>query len=288
MELYSKILDFPKEIMIEATNYCNHRCFFCGSTVSKRPRCYIEPDLALKLINEAYSLGCRKISFHGMGEPFLCKDLPSFVREAKKLGYEYIYLDTNGSLATPGVVDPVLDAGLDSLKFSIHASTAETYYKITNNDCFDKVYENAKYISRYIKDHKLKCKTIAYFALSTINESESEEFEEMMKPYFSEVWVMPIHNGSGVKPGNEKYAVDTSRFEPQNKWPCFEMFSRLIINCEGKAIACCTDWTGNLVYGDTHTESLEEIWNNETIRRLRQMHQTADTLPPVCRSCMGL
>ena len=82
----------------------------------------------------------RKISFHGMGEPLICKDLVEYVQCAKKCGDQYIYLDSNGVLATPEVINPILDVGLDSLKFSIHASTKETYYKITNSIHFDKVH----------------------------------------------------------------------------------------------------------------------------------------------------
>lgn len=280
-------IQFPKEIMIEATNHCNNKCFFCASPVSDRPRGYIEPTLAYRLIDEAYNLGCRKISFHGMGEPFLCKELSKFVDRAKKTGYEYIYMDSNGTLAGEGVVEPVLDAGLDSLKFSIHAATAETFKKITNNDAFDKVFENVKYISKYIKEHELKCKTIAYFALSKINEDEADMFKELFGKYFSDVWIRPIHNGSGMRPENEKYAVKEDEFATMNGLPCHELYERIIINWEGRAIACSTDWTGDLIYGDTNVASLESVWNNEKIYHLRDLHKKADTLPRICASCMG-
>lgn len=279
---------FPKEIMIEATNHCNNKCFFCASPVSKRPRGYIAPDLAKRLIQEAYSLGSRKISFHGMGEPFLCKELKDYVATAKEIGYEYIYLTSNGVLATPEVVEPVLDAGLDSLKFSIHAATSETYKRITMNDSFDKIYENLKHISYYVKSNNLPCKTIAYFALSKINENEAEDFKKMMQPFASEVWIMPIHNGSGVRPENEQYAVEGKSVVAINKFPCFELYDRMIINWEGKAIACSTDWTGELVYGDANEASLEDLWNNPTITALRDKHQSADTLPQICANCMGM
>lgn len=173
------MVKFPSEIMIEATNHCNNKCFFCGSTVSNRPRGFIDSKLCKNIIREAYRLGCRKISFHGMGEPFLHNDLAEFVSEAKSQGYKYIYLDTNGILAEKGRVERVLDAGLDSLKFSIHATNPETYYKITKNKAFEKVRDNAKYISNYIREKSLKCKTIAYCALSSINNKEIDEFKEM-------------------------------------------------------------------------------------------------------------
>jgi len=280
-------VEFPNEIMIEATNHCNNKCFFCASPVSNRSRGFIEPILARRLIKEAYDLGCRKISFHGMGEPFLCKELSEYVSEAKTTGYDYVYLDSNGTIAGEGVVEAVLDAGLDSLKFSVHAATAETFKKITNNDCFDKVYSNIEYISNYIKDNKLKCKTIAYFALSSINQNEEVAFKEMMGRYFDEVWVRPIHNGSGMRPENKEYSVKTEDFTAIKTLPCPELYNRMIINWEGKAIACSTDWTGDLVYGDANKSTLEELWNNNKIQELRSMHQSIESLPSICSSCMG-
>ena len=43
LDRYKK--NFPTEVMIEATNCCNNRCFFCGSLVSKRKRGYIDEQL---------------------------------------------------------------------------------------------------------------------------------------------------------------------------------------------------------------------------------------------------
>ncbi len=278
---------FPKEIMIEVTNHCNNKCFFCASPVSDRPRGYINTELGFRLIEEAYELGCRQISFHGMGEPFLCKDLSKYVDKAKKIGYTYIYLDSNGTLAGKGVVEPVLEAGLDSLKFSIHAASSKTFKKITNNDAFDKVVENVKYISKYINEHNLKCKTIAYFAMSKINKDEEDMFKEMFGKYFSDVWTRPIHNGSGMRTENEEYAVKKDEFVAMSGLPCHELYERIIVNWEGKAVACSTDWTGDLAYGDANVESLESLWNNETINNLRYKHKKAETLPRICANCMG-
>lgn len=282
------LVQFPKEIMIEATNYCNNKCFFCASPVSNRKKGFINKDKAIHLINESYELGCRVISFHGMGEPFLCNDLHTFVEEAKRVGFEYIYLDSNGTIAGKGRVESVLEAGLDSLKFSIHAASPETFYKITNNDSYNNVLKNAKYVSQYIKEHGLKCKTIAYFALSRINEKEEEAFKQIYETIFSDVWIKPIHNGSGVKLDNVEFSVKKNEFSAMNDFPCKEIYNRIIINWEGKAIACSTDWTGSLVYGDTNNESLSEIWNNSKIRMIREMHNNIETLPKVCASCMGV
>lgn len=279
-------MDFPKEVMIEATNCCNSRCFFCGSTVSKRPRGFMDTALMLKLIDDAYSAGARKISFHGMGEPLLCKDLPNYVKRAKDLGYTYIYLDTNGVLAAPEIMNPTLEAGLDSLKFSIHAATAETYKRITGLNEFESVIENVRQARNYCDTKNLQCKIIAYFAISTINAQEAERFHAMMSPYAHEVWMRPIHNGSGVKLDNDQYAVEGQAEHSVSV--CRELYDRMIINWEGNAIACCTDWTGDLIYGSVKdTSNLKELWNSEGLRHIRAEHKTLGTLRAVCARCMG-
>ena len=51
----------------------------------------------------------------------LVPDLPDYIAEAKRIGYSYVYLTSNGSLATPEKAKAALDAGLDSIKFSINA-----------------------------------------------------------------------------------------------------------------------------------------------------------------------
>lgn len=279
-----KELDFPKEIMLEVTNWCNCRCFFCGSTNSKRERGYIDEKIAVRIIEEAYSYGARKISFHGMGEPFLCEKLADYVFLAKKLGYTYIYLDTNGIMAVPEVANKVLDAGLDSLKFSIHAATAETHRKIVGVDGFDKMLNNLKNIHNYIDSNKLSCKLIAYQAVSTLNQHEVESFRAMVEPLVDEVWIKPIHNGSGVKLENKAYAVEGQAMK--RVLPCQELYQRMIINWKGETIACSTDWTGALVYGDAKQEDLKVLWNNEKIWLLRNKHESWHTLPGICEQCM--
>lgn len=276
---------FPNEIMIEATNACNNKCFFCGSTISNRKRGQMNEKLMLRLINEAYVNGARKISFHGMGEPLLCSKLVKYVAEAKKVGYTYIYLDTNGILATPEVIVPIVEAGLDSIKFSIHAATSDTYKKITNNDAFEIVVDNFKKLGEYIKEQNKKCKLIGFFVENTLNSKEKDAFVELFEPYATEIWVKPIHNGSGVMNKNKKYAINDN-IAAMKELPCIEL-KRMIINWEGEAIACSTDWTGSLKYGNATEYSLKDLWNSERINEIRLEHQNAKTLQAICRECMG-
>ena len=62
----------------------------------------------------------------------------------------------------------------------------------------------------------------------------------------------------------------------------------MTINWEGDAIACSTDWTGSLKYGNVKDYSLKELWNCERINEIRVEHQSINTLGKICRRCMGV
>lgn len=153
------------------------------------------------------------------------------------------------------------------------------------NEQFDNVVLNFLNISEYIKKHNLNCKLIAYFAECTINKNELEDFYKLFQQWASEIWVRTIHNGSGMLLKNRKYAI-SKEFATIKKLPCPDL-SRMIINWEGDAIACCTDWSGALVYGNATDSSLTELWNNEKINQIRIQHESVDTLCDICKKCMS-
>jgi len=54
----------------------------------------------------------------------------------------------------------------------------------------------------------------------------------------------------------------------------------------GKAPLCCVDYDGKIILGDFNTQSLEEIWNNESFKKIRQLHLDfkADEIS-LCKKC---
>lgn len=212
--------------------------------------------------------GTREICFHAMGEPLICKDLAKFIKLAKDLGYEYTYLDTNGILADEQTITAILDAGLDSLKFSIHAASKETYLLVNGTDNFDKVYSNFVYTSNYIRENGLACKLIAYMCESKLNVKEHNQFYLAFKDYADEIWIAPVHGASGVMVNENREISVEGKLE---KNICSnDPFERLVVTWDGKAIGCCTDWEEGLAYANLETQSLKECWNNDKIIKLRK------------------
>jgi molybdenum cofactor biosynthesis enzyme MoaA len=77
-------------------------------------------EKAFDILSQAYKLGVREVGFYLVSEPFMAKNLEACVAYAKQTGYEYIYLTTNGAMATKDRMERLLLNGLDSIKFSIN------------------------------------------------------------------------------------------------------------------------------------------------------------------------
>ena len=77
-------------------------------------------------IDSCYKEGVEEVGLYSTGEPFMTKNLDQYIQLAKNKGIKRLYISTNGSLATLDKVKRCIEAGLDSIKFSINAGTKAT------------------------------------------------------------------------------------------------------------------------------------------------------------------
>lgn len=117
----------PESLNIELNNTCNHKCVFCplhGPYVPNLKPFVMDFDFVKKILLQAKELGIgrKELGFYLAGEVFLYKQFAQVIRFAKELGFTYTFITTNGALANPKIMKEVIDAGLDSIRFSVNAS----------------------------------------------------------------------------------------------------------------------------------------------------------------------
>ena len=227
---------FPKNMLLELNNTCNHKCIFCGSSKMTRKKGQMEKKFVLRVLAEAYKEGTREIGFYNTGEPFMAKNLSDYIHFAKKIGYEYIYISTNGALATPEKAKSVIDSGLDSIKFSINAFSKETYIKIHGSDDFDKVIENIKFFSDYRKQNNLNFKIYVTVVQTDLIKGEIEYGRNLLSPYVDDFYISIMGNQGG----KNNYSNQPSRPKQIMK-KCSMIYNTINISCEGYLTACCVD-----------------------------------------------
>jgi len=286
MEVLRPDSPMPRNMMVELSNACNHACIFCTSPHMSRKIGRIESGLLHRIMMEARTDGVEEIGFYTTGEPFIHKELDKFTAEASTLGYRYIYISTNGALATPERARKVIDAGMNSIKFSINAGSRETYKLIHGHDDWDKVMANLRFISEYRKTLDRPLKLFVTFIVTNQTAHEVESFRERIEPLVDEVVFHKVHNQSGQmnaaeeilspNPGGESFKSDAV---------CKMPFNRLHVSCEGFLTLCCVDYQNYLAVADLKEMSLREAWNAPLFQDMRRRHLERDLAGTLCGNC---
>lgn len=276
--IFSETPPFPKVLMIEPASACNQSCFFCGNTHKPHPKYNMPLDVAKKNLTECFEAGTQEVGFYLRGEPFLNSDLPQMIAWAKRLGYKYIYISTNGSVGSHDDFKKVIDAGLDSFKFSINAGTKEEYKEVHGRDVFDKVMDRLSFVIAYRKESNRNFKI---FVSSTYTEKTYENIFSMKKKYEKRIDEFYLHGTCRV-PGGEGHDV-IRHFTA----PCPMVFNRLHVTAENYLNICCFDFHNMLAIADLNTTSIVDAWNSEKFVEIRRKHLQNDLNGTLCGCCVN-
>lgn len=268
---YAEQCPLPVNMLVEVTNACNHQCIFCAHSKMSRKVGMLDMDLYQSIAKQAYDGGTREIGFYMTGEPLMNNRLKEYISYAGTLGFTYIYLTTNGVYADLKTMKELIAAGLNSIKFSINAGTANTYKKIHGRDDFERVLSNLVHLSEYIRTNKLDIGLFVTCIACRQNEAEIGLLRDRVKDYVDDFTAPEVYNQGG----NMYEIRDTIMLDPDYKLmktPCSMVFNRLHITCEGYLNACCVDFNNDLAVADLKKVPLMEAWNGEKMVALRRMH----------------
>ncbi|NRT73703.1 radical SAM/SPASM domain-containing protein [Clostridium beijerinckii] len=278
--------NFPKNMLIEVSNICNHNCIFCANSKSNRKKAYINSEFAKRILREAYELGTDEVGFYSTGEPLVDKNLEIYIKEAKSIGYKYTYITTNGALLDEERSKSIIDAGIDSIKFSINAGTKESYKFIHGKDDFGKVIKNLKYLSYYRKSNNKNFKIFISCILTKHTKEDREVLKEKFEEYVDEIIFLNCKNQCGVMYEINKYLVVDDEINDESNL-CPLPFNKLHITCDGYLTVCCADFQNYLAIVDLNHETLEKAWNNSKFVEVRKKHIENRLEGTLCYNCIN-
>ena len=240
---------------INITDLCNRKCFFCPKSNRKifpNRNEFLTDELFERIMNQLASLSFKgRISFCGLSEPFMHKNLVSLVLIAKKLcPQSYLDILTNGDFLTIVNVKALFKSGLDNIKISMYDGPHQI-------ESFNSIKE--------------KC-------------SLSDEQFVIRKRYLSSgnSFGMTINNrGGSVK--LKEYGIIPLK-EPLQR-SCYYPFHKLIIDYNGDVMICPCDWEKKYVIGNLRKESILDIWTSEAITKVRLRLIKKDRSNPPCQKC---
>lgn len=253
------------------------------------PRHDIDYALAMRLLREAYALGLREVGFSKSGEPFMNPLLNEYIRAAKDIGYQYIYLATNGSLASPERIIGAVESGMDSIKFSINGISPEPYRFIHGADGFASVYEHLKFTWRYRKESGKNFRIFVSYVETRYTQEQREDIYQCFRPYCDEVLIVAARNQGGYDPAVDdllRPAASDVDFNEHFQIPCRQPFCSLTVTCDGYLQACCLECQNFLAVEDLRNMSLEQAWNSERFRAFRRRHIEGNVAGLACENCV--
>ena len=283
--LYTLEPPFPKSnFLIELSNACNHDCIFCAHQKMQRKIGKIDKEFAFDILHQAYNLGTREVGFYATGEPFIVNDLADYIAKAKDIGYTYIYLTSNGALATPEKIREVINAGLDSIKFSINAPTRKLYEFIHGHDDFDAVVEHLKYLGKYREETGKDYKIYTTMIVTRFTEELQDYYHEVFDPLCDQVVFKYVYNQGGYMPEIETYL--RCRCDKEERRRCNLPFDAICVTHEGYLSIENADYENMLIVADLNEVSLHDGWYGDKMKEMRQKF-IDDTLDgTICDGCV--
>lgn len=277
------------DLRIELSNVCNHQCIFCANRKMTRKKGYMEESFLKRILKEAYEEGFRGVGYYSTGEPFMSPNLAEYVSWAKEIGYEYVYITTNGAAVKFDKIKEVIDAGLDSIKFSINGTNRENYVLIHGQDDFERVIQNLKDTYNYKKELYTNLNVFVSFAVTKYTEDTVDEFINNYKDFADDIIAANAINMGGYVPEVKELLLANGQtdFSDGMTIPCYSLWNALIVTWEGYLTACCADLQNYFIYADLNKTSLKEAWYCKKITELRQKHLDGNIDGTPCVSCVS-
>lgn len=291
----------PRAVKVELSPRCNYRCGFCAlRTRERQPSRDMPWDLFLRVAALLKGAGVEEVGLFYLGEPFMN---PALLRAAvahlkRDLGIPYVFLTTNGSLASRDAVRAVMDAGLDSLKWSVNAATPSQCAEVfgVQGNMLERALGNLR-AAREVRDAGgYRCRI---YASSIRYDDDQPEvmralLAERVLPYVDEHYWLPLYSmGSlaaereaelGYRPSAGNQGRLGALREPL---PCWSVFTEGHVTAQGLLSACCFDADGAWSVGDLRVQGFMEAWHSDAFVALREAHLRRDVAGTACERCVA-
>ena len=290
-------LPAPRAVKIELTSQCNYRCGFCAHRLRMKTRGEMDRAFYERVVGEMVDAGVEELGVFYIGESFMCDWLPEAVAFAKRRGIRYVFLTTNGSLATPERVEACMAAGLDSLKFSMNNADEAQFAQVAQvkRKLFRDSLANLKAARRVRDAGNYHC---GLFASSIQYDGEQQArmlgLVDEIAPYVDEHYWLPLYSMGSLATQREEelgyrpIAGNQGRIGAlREPLPCWSAFTEGHITYDGKLSACCFDAGDKWVMADLTRVPFMEGWNSEPFVKLREAHLRKDVTGTICESCVA-
>lgn len=267
----------PYTVFIDPCNVCNFKCNFCAPQNRKEDidffRGLMPIEMYKKIIDDISEMPQRlkMLRLYTMGEPLLHPKFSEMVAYAKeKKVSDYIETVTNGSMLNKELNRKLADSGIDRIRISIEALSAEEYKQIAGVDIdFGEFVNNIEDLYNVTRG---KCEIyIKTVDVSVNTEEKKDKFNQIFKNISDKLFVESI---APVWPDfdelNDQYQFSGEGLMgtkvDKTIQCCPFVFYGCVINPDGEVTTCCADWKRGYSYGNIKEKSFKDIWYGDKMK----------------------
>jgi radical SAM protein with 4Fe4S-binding SPASM domain len=289
------VLPLPKpfSLFVEPTNVCNFRCTPCvhgseNTLNDLKPLRHMEMALYQKIIRELKAWDGPKLKLLRLamlGEPFANPEFGEMVRLAKEADVaERVDTFSNGSLMTEEKAAQMIDLELDIIRFSIYAAEDKHHHEVTQTNCnVGKIRDNIKRL-REMRDAQGKSKPYIFVKMFDTYSDENEKFFELYRDIADNIGLEKVHNATNYSKNDlvHMYYHDQEKERQvredyvnslhKERIACSRPFLAMVINNIGDCLMCTHDPAKGTSIGNAYKNTLQELWNGDTMFEFRKMH----------------
>ncbi len=263
-----QLTPFPLHLLIEPTPVCNLRCVMCfqvDPAFDRDPalKGVMNWDLFVNVVDQAADHGCNAITLASRGEPTLHKRLGDMLAYLSQKKIMEVKLNTNATRLGEALCHQILSAGVNTVVFSVDASTKESYEKIRVRGIFETVLANIQRFKEIRDKEYPGSPTVT--RISGVKVDPDQNLEEMGS--FWSRWVDEVTIVDNVPRWDTYNNLGSGRTTA-----CNMLWERMYVWFDGSCNVCDFDYKSLLSPGNARERSLSEIWLGEAYTKLRQQH----------------
>lgn len=275
---------YPWGVDIGTTNLCNAECIMCPHSKLKKMGT-MDMKLYRKIIDNCEKLKIKNITLSFFGEPFLDREIIEKIKYAKEKEM-IVGFYSNASLLNEELANKIVNSGLDGITISFDGYSKETYEKIRKNLKFDVVKKNILNLIKTMRKMKRNTPKISLVLV------ELEENKGEIKKIYSE-WKDKVDSINIINMRNwandiqKEGTKESFHFNKKMKRkPCALIWQKMVVDWDGDIVLCCDDWNHSTVLGNLKKQTIEEVWEGEKLKKIREAHVRGEFLKiPLCSQC---
>lgn len=284
----------PWHVNVETVYGCNSSCNMCiVNKKIKRKKGVMEEKLYRKIVDAVseFRNEIKKFDFIGLGEPLLDPNVAERILYAKKKGINGVAIATNADLLTRDKAAAILEAGVDTVIFSIDGINAETHEAIRRGTVFKRVVDNANTIVRLRDQGGYHTKFVFRFIRQESNWDEWDGFEDYWKkrtmPGRDLVMCYGQHNWGGYLCPKSNLISDTEVRSTIDRSPCHWVFDMLTVRKDGNVVLCGEDALDpQYNFGDLNKIEPLHAFNCKEFKDVRKLNVEGRKCEiEMCREC---